>query len=100
MLLVNRLWVGLFGICHWEEDAGGHAVIPGQLRGPDGHDADLSDVFGWLANRSKLHAADITGSFWYDIDTDEDLAAAEALMLAPTVAGGALQREEEGLAPA
>ncbi len=65
-----------------------------------GADADLSDVFGWLANRGKLHAADITGSFWYDIDTDEDLAHAEALIGAPSLNSRVAQREEEDPAPA
>jgi choline kinase len=66
-----------------------------------GHDADISDVFGWLAIRGRLRAADITGSFWYDIDTGEDLAAAEALVRAAALAGDmTAQREKEDLAPA
>jgi choline kinase len=46
------------------------------------HDANLSQVFTILANERRLHAADVTGAFWYDVDTPEDHAAAEALLRA------------------
>jgi choline kinase len=45
---------------------------------------ELSVVFGELARRGRLCAVDVSGAFWYDIDTVEDLAAASALL-----AGGA-----------
>lgn len=45
--------------------------------------AELSVLFGELAARRMLHAADVSGAFWYDIDTVEDLAMATAL-----IAGG------------
>jgi choline kinase len=40
--------------------------------------AELSAVFGIMAARGALHAADVTGRFWYDIDTPQDLAHAGA----------------------
>ena len=46
--------------------------------------AELSVLFAQLAARGLLHAADVSGAFWYDIDTVEDLAVATAL-----IAGGA-----------
>ncbi|GAB4328034.1 MAG: hypothetical protein Kow0010_11840 [Dehalococcoidia bacterium] len=41
-------------------------------------DAPLSAVFGRLAQAGQLAAADVTGCFWYDVDTADDLAAVEA----------------------
>ena len=50
-------------------------------------DAPLSAVFGRLAEEGQLVAADVTGCFWYDVDTADDLAAVEAeLEEAPRVA--------------
>ena len=43
-------------------------------------DCDLSQVFGWLGQRGRLGTVDISGHFWYDIDTIEDLLAAERLL--------------------
>jgi choline kinase len=45
-------------------------------------DCELSVVFTELIARGALYAADVSGSFWYDIDTADDLAAA-GLLLAP-----------------
>lgn len=42
--------------------------------------ASLSDVFGRIADRGDLAVTDVTGRFWYDIDTADDLAAVEALL--------------------
>lgn len=39
-------------------------------------DCELSVIFSSLAAASELTAIDITGDFWYDIDTAEDLAGA------------------------
>lgn len=44
------------------------------------HGAELSEVFGRMAAEGHLFAADISGEFWYDIDTPDDLAAAHALL--------------------
>lgn len=46
-------------------------------------DAPLSAVFERLAAAGRLGAVDVTGSFWYDVDTMEDLAAVEAELEAP-----------------
>jgi choline kinase len=43
-------------------------------------DCELSVVFGELIARGGLYAADVSGAFWYDIDTAEDLAAAAAIL--------------------
>ncbi|MEO9254966.1 MAG: NTP transferase domain-containing protein [Tepidiformaceae bacterium] len=43
-------------------------------------DCELSVIFTELARRGSLFAADITGAFWYDIDTAEDLANANFLL--------------------
>jgi len=51
------------------------AVAPG---------CELAVLFSEVARRRRLRAADVSGAFWYDIDTVEDLAAATALL-----AGGA-----------
>jgi choline kinase len=48
-------------------------------------DCELSVIFSLLAGRRALRAIDVSGAFWYDIDTEEDLAAAGAL-LAPNPA--------------
>jgi choline kinase len=44
--------------------------------------ANVNDVFSALARRELLFAADVTGAFWYDVDTPDDLAAAEAMLAA------------------
>lgn len=41
---------------------------------------ELSALFGAMAREGRLFAADVSGSFWYDVDTAEDLRAAEALL--------------------
>ena len=41
---------------------------------------ELSAVFGRLAVQGKLLAADVSGAFWYDIDTVADFAEAERLL--------------------
>lgn len=42
---------------------------------------ELSTIFGELARRGELYAADVTGGFWYDVDTAADLVAAGAALL-------------------
>ena len=43
-------------------------------------DCTLSTIFGEVARRGLLRAADVTGCFWYDVDTEADLARAEQLL--------------------
>jgi choline kinase len=43
-------------------------------------DCELSVIFSELAARGRLFAADVSGAFWYDIDTTDDLIAASALI--------------------
>jgi len=50
---------------------------------------ELSIIFGLLARTHGLEAVDIAGEFWYDIDTDEDLAAASGALAALTLSGNA-----------
>lgn len=45
-------------------------------------DCDLSTVFRQLALRGRLGAADVTGAFWYDVDTAADREAAAAILRA------------------
>ncbi|MDZ7727558.1 MAG: phosphocholine cytidylyltransferase family protein [Dehalococcoidia bacterium] len=40
-------------------------------------DANLSDVFRTLVPSGRFRALDVTGAFWYDVDTPEDYEAAE-----------------------
>jgi choline kinase len=63
-------------------DAGAFLLAPGAWDAVDAVDEDceLSVIFGELARRRSLHAADISGAFWYDIDTAEDLANAAAML--------------------
>jgi choline kinase len=43
-------------------------------------DSNLSDVFTVMAAEGLLLPADVTGSFWYDVDTPEDRREAERLL--------------------
>jgi 1L-myo-inositol 1-phosphate cytidylyltransferase len=43
---------------------------------------ELSIIFTEAARRGQLFAADVSGAFWHDIDTIDDLADAERLMAA------------------
>lgn len=43
-------------------------------------DCELSVIFGELARRHALRAVDVSGAFWYDIDTAIDLEAASRLL--------------------
>lgn len=64
-------------------DAGAFALRPAAWdfidQAPE--DCDLSAIFGIMAAKGALAAADITGASWYDVDTEEDLLAAEARLL-------------------
>lgn len=56
-------------------------------------DCELSTVFGELVRRGQLFAADVSGEFWYDIDTPEDLAAAERLLARRAFSAAPVQLE-------
>lgn len=49
---------------------------------------ELSTLFGRLAEQGQLFAADVSGRFWYDVDTAEDLVEATAL-LGPAISAAA-----------
>ncbi|MEX0784109.1 MAG: NTP transferase domain-containing protein [Dehalococcoidia bacterium] len=63
-------------------DAGAFLLGPEVWAAADsvGADCELSVIFGALVGRGELFAADISGAFWFDVDTEEDLAAAEDLV--------------------
>lgn len=63
-------------------DAGAFLVDPSAWAAVDAspEDCELSVIFTELARRETLFAADITGAFWYDVDTVEDLANAGFLL--------------------
>jgi len=69
-------------------DAGAFIVQPGAWEALDSvpEDCELSDIGRELIRGRSLAAADVSGAFWYDVDTPDDLAAAEALLA--TAAGG------------
>ena len=58
-------------------------------------DCELSAIFAILARRRKLRRVDVSGAFWYDIDTVEDLEAAGALL-----PGGPAPSAWEAVSPA
>lgn len=63
-------------------DAGAFACFPNTWScvevAPD--DCDLSTIFRVAASSGSLGSADISGAFWYDVDTEEDLQAVERLL--------------------
>lgn len=63
-------------------DAGAFLLLPAVWEALDAapEDCDLSTIFTELARRDGLVAVDISGQFWYDVDTEDDLLAAEALL--------------------
>ena len=74
------------GLPKWDAlDAGAFLLVPAAWDAVDAvpESCELSIIFAELARRGALFAADISGAFWYDIDTSEDLAAAAALLLEP-----------------
>lgn len=52
-------------------------------------DCELSVIFGALVRRGELFAANVSGTFWFDVDTADDLVVAEDLVRA---------RDERGVA--
>ena len=67
-------------------DAGAFVLAPEAWAAVDAvaEDCELSVIFSELARRRLLRAADVSGEFWYDIDTAEDLAAAAEILGAAT----------------
>ncbi|MGD9934091.1 MAG: NTP transferase domain-containing protein [Dehalococcoidia bacterium] len=63
-------------------DAGAFLLLPSAWTAIDEapEDCDLSTIFTILAKGDGLCAIDISGQFWYDVDTEDDLVAAEALL--------------------
>jgi choline kinase len=45
-----------------------------------GHGSEVSVIMTAVAARRPFHVVDLTGAFWLDVDTPEDLAAAEDLL--------------------
>lgn len=70
-------------------DAGAFLIDPSAWRALDAapEDTDLSTVFGELVAGRALSAADISGTFWFDVDTEADLEAAEELITRRTARG-------------
>ena len=66
LLAWNALDTGAF-LCNREVWEQVDRVRPG---------AELNEVFRARARRGRLRAADVTGCFWYDVDTDDDLLQA------------------------
>ena len=54
-------------------------------------DCGLSDIFAVLVRDGRLGTVDVSGHFWYDIDTAADLREAERLFAAATT-GAASRR--------
>ena len=80
---VTEIGKGLRG---WRAlDAGAFSLSPTVWEAVDAvaEDCELSVIFAELARRKRLRTADITGSFWYDVDTADDLAAAGELLANP-----------------
>ena len=50
------------------------------LEDPMAHDGELAAAFAAIARERRLDAVDVTGRRWIDIDTPEDLRAAEAML--------------------
>ncbi len=71
-------------LAKWDAlDAGAFLLAPAAWDAVDAvpESCELSIIFAELARRGTLFAADISGAFWYDIDTGDDLAAAAAMLL-------------------
>lgn len=65
-------------------DAGAFIVQPDTWDALDAvpEDCELSDIGRELIRRGRLAAVDVSGMFWYDVDTPDDLLAAETLLAA------------------
>jgi choline kinase len=65
-------------------DTGAFFIAPAAWEAVDSapEDCELSVIFAALARQRRLGAADVSGAFWYDVDTADDLAAASVLLAA------------------
>ncbi len=75
------------GLATWDAlDAGAFLCSPALWEAVDQapDDCTLSDIFAVLAGEGRLGTVDISGRFWYDIDTAADLREAERLFAAAT----------------
>jgi choline kinase len=73
---------------HWDAlDTGAFLFAPGVWEAVEAApvDCELGEIYRRLADARQLAAVDVTGESWYDIDTEEDLAGAGAML----AAGGA-----------
>lgn len=71
------------GLPKWQTlDAGAFALTPAVWPAAAAVPADceLSVIMAELARRRLLYATDVTGAPWYDIDTEDDLVAAGAML--------------------
>jgi choline kinase len=77
--------VRVFGkrLARWNGvDAGIFRCLPAVFDAIDelGSDRELSVLMTAVARRHPFHGVDLTGAFWLDVDTPDDLADAERLM--------------------
>lgn len=75
------------GLHPWDAlDTGAFLLAPSAWEAADAapEDCELSVIFSELARRGQLESVDVSGASWYDVDTAEDLAAAQRVF-----AGGA-----------
>ena len=75
------------GLHPWDAlDTGAFLLAPSAWEAVDvvPEDCELSVIFSELARRGQLQSVDVSGATWYDVDTAEDLAAAQRVF-----AGGA-----------
>ena len=82
------------GLTEWNAlDAGAFVCAPTIWDALDAapEDCPLSDIFAVLAKERRLGTVDVSGLFWYDIDTAADLREAERL-LATGATGTATRR--------
>ncbi len=74
------------GLAPWDAlDTGAFLLDPSVWEAVDSapEDCELSVIFQELARRGQLEGVDVSGASWYDVDTVEDLEAAQRV-----VAGG------------
>ena len=75
------------GIADWNAlDTGVFWCTPGVFDAitPELRDGEAGAVFAWLARAGKLDAVDVTGHRWLDVDTADDLRAADDWLAAPS----------------